>query len=200
MLALTGAKSLKLARNPLGGGGTKLLVDELVDCAPELQTLKVADNRVALTGARALGTFLEFHTRIRSVDAHWNYIASDAAADLFRGVAKNAEKGLHLEELDIAWNGLGAQASAQDEGLQCLARALEAPTSKLYHLDLSYNSLSVEMCEVLADALKENHVLYGLHLAGNAARLDPDGFIIPGEATVSTVSPNALKRKRERSK
>merc|ERR1719313_138064 len=199
MLALTGAKSLKLARNPLGGGGTKLLVDELVDCAPELQTLKVADNRVALTGARALGTLLEFHTRIRSVDVHWNYIASDAAADLFRGVARNAEKGLFLEELDIPWNGLGAQASAQDEGLQCLARALASPKSKLYHLDLSYNSLSVEMCQALADALKHNHVLFGLHLAGNAARLDPDGFVLPGEdATVSTVSPNALKRKRER--
>merc|ERR1719313_1824555 len=199
MLALTGAKSLKLARNPLGGGGTKLLVDELVDCAPELQTLKVADNRVALTGARALGTLLEFHTRIRSVDVHWNYIASDAAADLFRGVARNAEKGLFLEEPDIAWNGLGAQASAQDEGLQCLAKALESPKSKLYHLDLSYNSLSLEMCQVLADALKHNHVLFGLHLAGNAARLDPDGFVLPGEdANVSTVSPNALKRKRER--
>ena len=77
-------------------------------------------------------------------------------------------------------------------GLQSLAAALAAPTAKLYHLDISYNSLSAEMCEVLADALKDNHVLFGLHLAGNAARLDPDGFVLPGDATVSTLVERTL--------
>ena len=36
----------------------------------------------------------------------------------------------------------------------------------LFHLDLSYNSLSSADCEVLAEALKANHTLFGLHLAG----------------------------------
>ena len=36
----------------------------------------------------------------------------------------------------------------------------------LFHLDLSYNSLSSADCEVFAEALKANHTLFGLHLAG----------------------------------
>ena len=47
----------------------------------------------------------------------------------------------------------------------------------LYHLDLSYNSLSASDCEVFGEALKSNRSLFGLHLAGNGAYLDDIGMV-----------------------
>ena len=41
----------------------------------------------------------------------------------------------------------------------------------LFHLDLSYNSLSSADCEVFGEALKENHTLFGLHLAGEVVSI-----------------------------
>ncbi|CAK9003928.1 unnamed protein product [Durusdinium trenchii] len=39
----------------------------------------------------------------------------------------------------------------------------------LYHLDLSYNNLGPTSCEIIAEGLRDNHFLYGLHMVGNAA-------------------------------
>ncbi|CAE6955318.1 unnamed protein product [Symbiodinium natans] len=49
----------------------------------------------------------------------------------------------------------------------------------LYHLDLSYNNLDAASCKVIAEGLRDNHHLYGLHIVGNAAIIDADGFLSP---------------------
>jgi hypothetical protein len=50
----------------------------------------------------------------------------------------------------------------------------------LRHLDLSNNSFSITDCELLAEALKDNHNLYGFHFNGNNNKcyVDGKGFLI----------------------
>jgi hypothetical protein len=53
----------------------------------------------------------------------------------------------------------------------------------LKHLDLSHNYITYNECEVIAEGLKENHSLIGLHIAGNECILDSKGFVIPVKET-----------------
>jgi len=59
-----------------------------------------------------------------------------------------------------------------------LASVLQDGTT-LFHLNLSYNDIRPGECAILAEALCNNHTLFGLHMVGNGASVDPLGFIIP---------------------
>lgn len=50
----------------------------------------------------------------------------------------------------------------------------------LVHLDLSYNSMDKTECEKFAEAIHENHSLWGLHMMGNDCIVDSLGFVRPG--------------------
>ncbi len=51
--------------------------------------------------------------------------------------------------------------------------------STLVHLDMSYNKFTEEESILIAEELKDNHKIYGLHFDGNAcdAYVDPRGFL-----------------------
>ena len=56
--------------------------------------------------------------------------------------------------------------------------------ARLTHLDLSYCNLEGErVLGTLADGLQDNHTLLGLHLRGNAMRIDCRGFLHLGAAS-----------------
>ena len=54
----------------------------------------------------------------------------------------------------------------------------------LRHVDISYNSLNAEECEILAKDIKENHSLWGLHMIGNDCMVDSFGYIQSGAKPV----------------
>jgi hypothetical protein len=47
----------------------------------------------------------------------------------------------------------------------------------LLHLDISHNQFKPEDSEAMADGLKENHTLLGIHTVGNHAEVDHLGFM-----------------------
>ena len=49
----------------------------------------------------------------------------------------------------------------------------------LIHLDMSHNNMPFIDCEIIADGLKDNHSIYGLHWTGNQGYVDNQGFVIP---------------------
>jgi len=51
----------------------------------------------------------------------------------------------------------------------------------LIHVDISHNNMSKIDIEIIADGLIENHNIYGIHLAGNAAKIDNQGFVAPAD-------------------
>jgi hypothetical protein len=47
----------------------------------------------------------------------------------------------------------------------------------LLHLDLSHNKLNESTCKCIGKGLKENQALHGIHLLGNDAQVDAEGFL-----------------------
>ena len=51
--------------------------------------------------------------------------------------------------------------------------------NNLRHLDLSFNQISLVEGIYMAEVIKKNHFLWGIHMEGNACYVDVDGFIKP---------------------
>jgi hypothetical protein len=51
----------------------------------------------------------------------------------------------------------------------------------LIHVDISHNNVPKVDMEIIAEGLKDNHTIMGIHVAGNAAYVDNQGFVIPSE-------------------
>lgn len=51
----------------------------------------------------------------------------------------------------------------------------------LIHVDLSHNNFKKTDCKVIAEGLKENHTILGLHMIGNEVDTNSKGFIKEGD-------------------
>ncbi|CAJ1392831.1 unnamed protein product [Effrenium voratum] len=165
---------LDLSMNGLRDGALWPLTDGLLSC-PHLVRLELNHNCIEEGGA--LGELLGTHNRLARLSLHSNALSGAA---LFEGLLANARCG-QLSDLDVAWNHLGPSSAC------ALGAALRSSVG-LYHLDLSYNNLGPSSCQAIADGLRDNHHLYGLHIVGNAATIDADGFLSANFAR--TAPPN----------
>ena len=48
----------------------------------------------------------------------------------------------------------------------------------LAHLDISYNALTYQDCQIIGEYLKSNQSLLGIHTLGNSCSIDSKGFIV----------------------
>ena len=143
-----------------------------------LHNLNLAKNNLGLITCIALKELLRYNSTLRHLDLHWNNIRLDGAVQFFEGLGQN--DGLRV--LDLSWNSLG-----RDTSLECakvLGHCFKL-NSTLQHLDLSYNFFTLAECEVLAERIKDNHNIIGLHMTGNEGYVDPQGFIVPYSASFS---------------
>lgn len=86
--------------------------------------------------------------------------------------------------LDISWNCIGQQKpgpvkpgkkETRSVG-QRWGEAFEV-NKTLLHLDLSFNKIGVTDTTIMAEKIRENHTIYGLHFQGNCGRVDSLGFL-----------------------
>jgi hypothetical protein len=77
-----------------------------------------------------------------------------------------------LLQFDMSWNSLGTN----DDVAMAIATTVEKNES-LLHLDLSQNNFSTMQLDVIAEGLKENHTILGLHMEGNSCTVDSRGFV-----------------------
>eukprot|EP00928_Gymnodinium_smaydae_P100114 TRINITY_DN9745_c0_g1_i2.p1 TRINITY_DN9745_c0_g1~~TRINITY_DN9745_c0_g1_i2.p1 ORF type:complete len:991 (-),score=202.28 TRINITY_DN9745_c0_g1_i2:161-3133(-) len=182
-------ETLVLSNNSLGDLAVTKLFEGLLsgETGPQLVRLTLADNQLSY-GARAIGNWLPTQKRLTLLDVHWNYIAGDGALGLFTGMAANAKAGGCLARVDLSWNCLANSGAAASIGVLAQSLAQDCP---LIHLDLSYNALQPKECEVLGRGLRSNHSLLGLHLVGNAADVDANGFVTSRNNPVATLSSGA---------
>lgn len=137
-----------------------------------LKNLNLAKNSLGFIACESLREMLRYNSSLVHLDLHWNSIRTEGATMLFEGLAQND----NLKVLDLSWNSLGRESS--QEALKALGKCLKV-NSTLKHLDISYNNLTLNDCEVFSVLIKENHDLIGLHVLGNEGFIDPQGFIIP---------------------
>ncbi|CAK0802441.1 unnamed protein product, partial [Prorocentrum cordatum] len=112
---------------------------------------------------------------LMSLDVSYNGLRGDPAYALLQGVYTNGQNEGELRDLNLGWNCLG-EGAAHGRVTRMLSSVLNDCKS-LFHLDISYNHFSAEDCDLLADGIRKNHSLWGVHIEGNKAMIDADGFI-----------------------
>eukprot|EP00931_Biecheleriopsis_adriatica_P027519 TRINITY_DN16548_c0_g1_i2.p1 TRINITY_DN16548_c0_g1~~TRINITY_DN16548_c0_g1_i2.p1 ORF type:complete len:1094 (-),score=248.78 TRINITY_DN16548_c0_g1_i2:108-3389(-) len=140
-----------------------------------LAKLDLSGNSISEVG-KDIRSLLKGRSALEVFDIHWNLISGNSAKSLVKGLYDNAENGGKLHDVNLSFNPLGKIGAK--ETCQQLAK-LFVETSTLRHLDISKCDLSAACCQILADGLKDNSSLLGVHVSGNEARLDPQGFIVP---------------------
>ncbi|CAE8605277.1 unnamed protein product, partial [Polarella glacialis] len=178
---LTSLTSLRLSNCQLGDGVCKELVRVLAGCRC-LTRMDLSGNTISAAGAAIRG-LLKGHTALEDLDLHWNQFSGDGAKSLLRGLLENSKNGGRLHTVNLSWNPLGKVGG--EEICQQLAR-LFVESKTLRHLDLSKCELSASQCQVLADGLKSNTSVLGLHIDGNEAHMDARGFLIPDAGKTAT--------------
>lgn len=169
---LTQLRSLNLSYNGFKNDAVALLCDALKDCQI---LLRLDLNCNEISEGASLGNLLGEHCRLTRLALHGNHINAAGGAALFQGALINAQQGGRLADVDVAWNNLSEGNSLKFSS--ALANVLRQSCT-LFHLDLSYNCLDAQSCKVIADAMRDNHQLYGLHMVGNAVVVDANGFLI----------------------
>lgn len=53
----------------------------------------------------------------------------------------------------------------------------------LIHVDISHNKMLKIDMEIIAEGLKDNHTIMGIHVSGNAAHVDNQGFVVASDET-----------------
>eukprot|EP00931_Biecheleriopsis_adriatica_P047464 TRINITY_DN27367_c0_g1_i1.p1 TRINITY_DN27367_c0_g1~~TRINITY_DN27367_c0_g1_i1.p1 ORF type:complete len:1136 (+),score=219.77 TRINITY_DN27367_c0_g1_i1:77-3484(+) len=167
-----GLKALNLSGNRLSDASVAQLCRALASSSPMIQRLCLADVQMGLgiKAGAALGALLETAPRMKSLDVSYNMLQDVGALSLLEGLS-----AARLEYLNLGWNCLG-QGTRVRAVAELLANILRESDS-LCHLDLGHNRFKRREAEVLAQALKGNRTLFGLHLEGNAMVLDVDGFV-----------------------
>lgn len=179
-----------ISDNALGDTAAAQICDSLRQaCRLSLQGLRMAKNHLgAARFGSSIQALLPQAVHLQALDLHWNKIDACDATAIFQGLKSNCRRKGELSNLNLAWNCIGLRCHSCSTECTCdlcwnCTKAVKALASvflecdTLFHLDLSYNSLSSADCEVFGEALKENHTLFGLHLAGNGAYVDDIGMV-----------------------
>lgn len=176
----THLKELDLSGNRLDDQSVARICHELAENCPELEQLGIADVQMglgALTGPE-LGALVEGAPYLTALDVSYNMLQGNGALKLLAGIRSNGlGGGGRLRHLELGWNCLGT--GPQRDSVVRLLASIFKECDILFHLGLSFNQLGSEDCTILAQGLQDNHTLWGLHMDGNSAVLDSDGFICP---------------------
>jgi len=200
---------LDLADNALGDDACEQICDTLASSCQKLVGLSLAKNLLGGShkAGSALGNLLGCSPHLQALDLHWNRICGAGAAALVQGLYDNANQiNGQLWRVNLAWNRLGVRCDVSlrvpdckcDLCLQCrkvvsTLASVFSDCKALFHLDVSYANFRPQDCEVLAEGLKKNHTLFGLHFDGNGAAIDDVGFLIP-KATTEPRGPDGVQR------
>lgn len=176
---LSALQRLSVADSQLGDSTAKALCEVLLS-SKSLKVLDVSGNAI-LMAAAAIGNLVARHQTLEELDIHWNHITGESARELLRGLCDNGHAGGSIHRVNLSFNPLGKvggmEASRQFAQLFTENRALR-------HLDISKCDLRAAHCQVLAEGLRANTTLLGLHVSGNEAAVDARGFLEPQRAAL----------------
>eukprot|EP00929_Paragymnodinium_shiwhaense_P003899 TRINITY_DN104613_c0_g1_i1.p1 TRINITY_DN104613_c0_g1~~TRINITY_DN104613_c0_g1_i1.p1 ORF type:complete len:1184 (-),score=215.60 TRINITY_DN104613_c0_g1_i1:81-3632(-) len=163
-------RSLELSNCGINDSVCKTLCDSLMSVR-NLRSLNFSGNKIYMA-AREVGNLVGCQAMLEELDMHWNHATGDGGRELVRSFMGHGR----LHTVNLSWNPLGKVAG--DDICKLFAQTF-AENKVLKHLDLSNCDLREEQCRLMAEGLKENRTLLGLHMAGNDGRLCPRGFIEP---------------------
>jgi hypothetical protein len=127
------------------------------------------------------------HDKLAELDVSWNRLGGAGGAALFKGIALNSS----LTCLDVSWNGLGSAIGCDRAPFPAVLALCDVITrnTSITHLDLSHNRVDFGNSRHVAAAMQRNQSIVGLHVGGNAMKLDAWGRVLP--VNVAPSSPSA---------
>jgi Ran GTPase-activating protein (RanGAP) involved in mRNA processing and transport len=170
---------------------TRLSTNDIISLASIVSTnksltyLSLAKNNIHSLSSKSLKEMLHYNENLRKLDLHWNCLKLEGAVNIFEGLQDNSS----LRELDLSWNALG---NCKDPEKTSYLGKLLGKQASLLHLDLSNNYMNLVECEIIGQALVENHRVL-VHMNGNECVVDSRGFIVPG-ADVNRIKSQHLSK------
>jgi Ran GTPase-activating protein (RanGAP) involved in mRNA processing and transport len=152
-------KNLDVSYNKIGNSGLCRLTSNLAISKTFIQSLDLTFNKIGSNGAVNLANLLlDTNRTIKILNLSLNMIGAEGCV-LFGSVLKYNHV---LEELNLSRNDIREGVVSLAEGL------LGSEVTHLRRLDLSWNSLTDQGAEALANVLQKNSVLESLKLSSNA--------------------------------
>jgi Leucine-rich repeat (LRR) protein len=142
-----------------------------------LKFLNVSKCNISDKAALSLAQVIRDNPIMEGIFAHFNNIkgaGGGAIADAISG-SKSMKKKTNKDLAGL----LGTTAGGfYEEYAEKWSRMFQKNRS-LVHVDLSHNKIREIDCEIIAEGLKGNHVVLGLHFQGNFGTIDHLGFMEP---------------------
>uniref|UniRef100_A0A0G4FCU0 Uncharacterized protein n=1 Tax=Chromera velia CCMP2878 TaxID=1169474 RepID=A0A0G4FCU0_9ALVE len=213
LVYMASLKELILSDCQLRDRGTEVLCEALIMCR-QLTTLDLSNNRISEGGGRSLGELLEQHLvgmkdngalggELKDVDISWNSLGGLAGTRNAAAVARVSAKESGVSKANSSeekkqrerWR-VGERGERRGAGREGGKELLEEKRSALVHLNIAHNAFNEQCMGVIAEGLSKNNSLLGLHIAGNAGRMDTFGFVHPISGSVPPngppLAPNGL--------
>lgn len=152
-----------------------------------LLELNLARNNISSIGVIGISEYIKYTNTLQKLDLHWNKISGEEA----KAFCKSLQQNESLRVLDLSWNSLSNPRN--NNCSQSLSDALRDHPS-LFHLDISYNNFKAEDAHILAEGLKSNHKIFGIHMDGNEATVDPLGFVYQNKGGISPSTAHIYTR------
>lgn len=136
-------------------------------------------NNIKGTGGGAIADAISGSTSIKLLDLSFNFVCGTKNNDPDTDEDKKSpQKKKKKKNKDLA-GLLGTTAGGfYEEYAEKWSRMFQKNRS-LVHVDLSHNKIREIDCEIIAEGLKGNHVVLGLHFQGNFGTIDHLGFMEP---------------------
>jgi len=160
---------VNLEGNKLGDSAVGQLCDAIITNF-SLRKLNLGKNFLSDKVTEKVSRMLELNSSLEELYLQWNQIKSQGGTNLVNGL----QQAPKLRVLDLSWNSLGQNGSQFAKSFA----AYIAGNTTLIHLDLSNNYINKEDTKIIAEDLKANHSLYGLHFHGNMGYVDFKGFLV----------------------
>lgn len=149
-----------------------------------LRKLNVGKNFISDLGAEKIGRMLDYNNTLQELYVRWNQIKGPGGVHILNGL-KHCQS---MKVLDMSWNSMGLHNSGFAKAFAEYIRT----NDNLIHLDLSNNYIGKEDSKIIAEALTQNHTLYGFHFQGNTGYVDSKGFLIVNDEVETSVSGQHL--------
>lgn len=172
-------EAIDFTNNTLKPRETELIIESMSKHYESIRILSLANNRIGVKGARAVGQMIPQLKSIINLDVSQNNMGDFAFQEIISGVIQVQD----FEKLNFSNNCIG-----QTQNLDAMTSFKEylKNTHKLVELNMSWNNLRGQVAEVLIDGISHNISLTTCNLSYNLL-----GIGVKGELT--TREPAAMK-------
>ena len=161
--------------NLMGDKNLRILSESIMHNA-RLRVLNLSKNDITDKSATNICKILDHCTSLRGLFLHMNKFQGKGGLQ----IANTLRENRNLEVFDISFNNIGGGAKTKDQQrrkelgqkyatawAECFRR-----NTTMIHVDISHNNLRLNQMEIIAEGLRPNNTILGIHLKGNEGEVD----------------------------